>query len=55
MRALYFYQTLHLLEQNLVDVDSLISACYTLDEGLLAFERTIMSGVLKVLLDCGGG
>ncbi len=50
-----FLPALRLLEQNLVDVDSLISACYKLEEGLLAFERAVRPGVLKVLLDCGGG
>lgn len=46
-----FAPALHLLERDLVDVESLISATYPLDEGLAAFERAQQKGVLKVLLD----
>jgi len=38
------------LERGLVDVESLISATYLLDDGLAAFERAQERGTLKVLL-----
>lgn len=47
-----FLPALRLLEQNLVDVEPLISARYSLAEGVAAFERAVAVGVLKVLLDC---
>ena len=45
-----FPAALRLLEQRLVDVESLIHATYPLDDGLAAFERAVEPGVLKVLL-----
>ena len=45
-----FAPALHVLIQKLVDVRPLISACYTLDEGLAAFKRAERKGVLKVLV-----
>jgi alcohol dehydrogenase len=46
-----FAPALRLLERGLVDVESLISATYPLDEGLAAFERAQEKGTLKVLLE----
>ena len=48
-----FAPALRLLERGLVDVESLISATYPLDEGLAAFERAQKKGMLKVLLEMG--
>jgi alcohol dehydrogenase len=48
-----FPAALRLLEQRLVEVEPLIQATYTLDEGLAAFERAVAPGVLKVLLSTG--
>lgn len=45
-----FPPALRALSQKLVDVHPLISARYTLDEGLAAFERAGQRGVLKVLM-----
>ena len=45
-----FPAALRLLEQQLVDVESLIHATFPLDEGLAAFEQAQAPGVLKVLL-----
>ncbi|HLZ58918.1 MAG TPA: alcohol dehydrogenase catalytic domain-containing protein [Ktedonosporobacter sp.] len=45
-----FAPALRVLGQKLVDVRPLISARYTLDEGLKAFERAAERGVLKVLV-----
>lgn len=45
-----FPPALRALCQKRVDVRSLISASYTLDEGLVAFERAEQKGVLKVLV-----
>ena len=45
-----FAPALRLLERGLVDVESLISATYLLDEGLAAFEQAHEKGTLKVLL-----
>jgi threonine dehydrogenase-like Zn-dependent dehydrogenase len=45
-----FAPALRLLERGLVDVESLISAIYPLDEGLAAFEQVQEKGTLKVLL-----
>ena len=45
-----FAPALRLLAQGLVDVESLISERYALDEGLRAFERAVAPGILKVLL-----
>ncbi len=45
-----FAPALRLLEDGLVDVESLISATYPLDEGLTAFEQAQKKGTLKVLL-----
>ena len=45
-----FAPALRALSQKLVDVSSLISTRYTLDEGLAAFDRASQKGVLKVLV-----
>jgi len=45
-----FAPALHALSQKLVDVRLLISARYTLDEGLAAFKHAEQKGVLKVLV-----
>jgi threonine dehydrogenase-like Zn-dependent dehydrogenase len=45
-----FPPALRALSQKLVDVSSLISARYTLDEGLAAFDYATQKGVLKVLV-----
>jgi alcohol dehydrogenase len=45
-----FAPALRLLERGLVDVESLISATYLLDDGLAAFEQAQEKGTLKVLL-----
>lgn len=45
-----FPAALRLLEQRLVDVESLIQGSYPLEEGVAAFERAATPGVLKVLL-----
>jgi len=47
-----FAPALRLLARGLVDVMSLIQACYPLAEGLVAFERAAQKGALKVLIDC---
>ena len=50
-----FPAALDLLASGQVDVEPLIHARYPLSEGLAAFERASTKGVLKVLLDMGGG
>jgi threonine dehydrogenase-like Zn-dependent dehydrogenase len=45
-----FAPALRALSQKLVDVRPLISARYSLDEGLAAFEYAGQKGVLKVLV-----
>src|SRR5437868_7526524 len=45
-----FAPALRALNQKLVDVHPLISACYPLDEGLTAFQYAAQKGVLKVLV-----
>src|SRR5206468_3751684 len=45
-----FAPALRALSQKLVAVHPLISACYTLDEGLAAFQYAGQKGVLKVLV-----
>jgi alcohol dehydrogenase len=45
-----FPSALRLLEQRLVDVESLIHETLSLDDGLVAFERAVAPGALKVLL-----
>lgn len=45
-----FAPALRALSQKLVDVHPLISACYTLDDGLAAFKHAGEKGVLKVLV-----
>jgi len=45
-----FGPALRALSRKLVDVHSLISACYALDEGPAAFKRAEQKGVLKVLI-----
>jgi len=47
-----FAPALRLLEQRLVDVESLIHETWPLDQGVTAFERASAPGVLKVLLNC---
>jgi len=46
-----FAPALRTLSQRLVDVRPLINACYTLDEGLAAFEHAEQKGVLKVQIE----
>jgi len=45
-----FRPALSLMEARLVDVQSMIDGCYSLSDGLVAFERAAERGVLKVLL-----
>ena len=45
-----FAPALRALSQKLVDVRPLISACYTLDESLAAFQHAGQKGALKVLV-----
>ena len=45
-----FAPALRALSQKHVDVRPLISARYTLDDGLAAFEHAAQPGVLKVLI-----
>ena len=45
-----FAPALRLLERRLVDVESLITAEYSLDDGLAALAHAGQPGVLKVLL-----
>ncbi len=45
-----FGPALRALSRKLVNVHSLISACYALDEGPAAFKRAEQKGVLKVLI-----
>lgn len=45
-----FLPALRVLQQRLIDVKPLISARYSLDEGLAAFEKATQPGVLKVLV-----
>jgi threonine dehydrogenase-like Zn-dependent dehydrogenase len=45
-----FAPSLRALSQKLVDVHPLISARYSLDEGLEAFNHAVQKGVLKVLI-----
>ncbi|HYB02004.1 MAG TPA: alcohol dehydrogenase catalytic domain-containing protein [Ktedonobacteraceae bacterium] len=45
-----FSPALRVLSQRTVDVRPLISARYSLDEGLVAFEHAAQKGVLKVLV-----
>ena len=49
-----FPAALRLLEQRLVDVESLIHGTYPLAEGVAAFERAVAPGVLKILLAAAG-
>ena len=46
-----FPAALRLLASHRVDVQSLISARYPLDDALAAFEQAAQPGMLKVLLD----
>ena len=46
-----FAPALELLEQEKIDVQPLIHARYSLDDGLAAFEKAQTKGTLKVLLD----
>lgn len=45
-----FPAALRLLEQRLVDIESLIHTTFPLDKGLAAFEQAVAPGILKVLL-----
>ena len=45
-----FAPALRLLEQGLVDVESLIDAVYPLSDGIAAFEHAATKGALKVLV-----
>jgi threonine dehydrogenase-like Zn-dependent dehydrogenase len=45
-----FEEALRLLEQRLVDVESMIESCYPLKQAVEAFDHAARSGVLKVLL-----
>jgi alcohol dehydrogenase len=45
-----FAPALRLLAQGLVEIESLIDATYSLDDGVAAFERARTRGVLKVLV-----
>jgi len=45
-----FAPALRLLRRDLVDVRSLITATYTIDDGLAAFQRAQTKGTLKVLV-----
>jgi threonine dehydrogenase-like Zn-dependent dehydrogenase len=45
-----FAPALRLLAQGLVDVQALIEATYSLDDGLAAFEHAQRRGTLKVLV-----
>jgi threonine dehydrogenase-like Zn-dependent dehydrogenase len=49
-----FGSALRLLEQKLVDIEPLIHATFSLDDGLTAFERAAAPGVLKILLSTDG-
>jgi threonine dehydrogenase-like Zn-dependent dehydrogenase len=46
-----FAPALRLLAQGAVDVEPLIRACYSLDQGLLAVEEAAARGALKVLIE----
>ncbi|HEY4688362.1 MAG TPA: alcohol dehydrogenase catalytic domain-containing protein [Anaerolineae bacterium] len=46
-----FEPAIRLLEQGLLDVESMIHARYSLDDGLAAFERAAARGTLKVLIE----
>lgn len=46
-----FAAALRVLAQGLVDVESLIQARYTLDQGILALEHAQRKGTLKVLIE----
>jgi alcohol dehydrogenase len=48
-----FAPALRLLEQKLVDVESLVHDTFSLEDGLAAFEQAAAPGVLKVLLSTG--
>jgi threonine dehydrogenase-like Zn-dependent dehydrogenase len=50
-----FDQALAALEQGRIDVRPLISEKLSLSEGLVALERAQQKGVMKVLIDVGGG
>ncbi len=45
-----FEPALRLMAQGLIDVEALIDATYSLDDGLAAFERAAARGALKVLV-----
>jgi threonine dehydrogenase-like Zn-dependent dehydrogenase len=46
-----FPSALRLLEQGLINVESLIRARFPLDQGVLALEKAAEKGILKVLLE----
>lgn len=45
-----FQPAIDLLASGLIDVTPLLSGCFPLDEGLLAFERAAAPGTLKVII-----
>ena len=48
-----FAPALRALSQKLIDVRPFISARYSLDEDVAAFDYAVSRGTLKVLLQCG--
>ncbi|MFH1569885.1 MAG: alcohol dehydrogenase catalytic domain-containing protein [Gemmatimonadota bacterium] len=50
-----FGPALRLLEQGRVEVESLICGRYSLDQGVAAFERAAVPGILKVAIHMGAG
>ncbi|MGL5793287.1 MAG: MDR/zinc-dependent alcohol dehydrogenase-like family protein [Xenococcaceae cyanobacterium] len=46
-----FAKALQILAQKQINVSSLIESCYSLEQGLIAFDRAQKRGVLKVLLN----
>ena len=46
-----FAPAIRLLVQRQIDVESLIQARYSLDDGVVALERAAQKGTLKVILD----
>jgi len=48
-----FPAAIRLLEQGLVDVDSLIQARFSLDDGIKAIERAGERGMMKVIVEVG--
>ncbi len=46
-----FEAALRLLQNGAVDVEALIDGCYSLSDGLAAFQQAAQKGVLKILLE----